>query len=307
MSLLNEDTHICIVGCGLIGGSFALALRRAGFKGYLTAFDAEPQVRLAIERGVVDSREVSFDEDRNCDADLIFLSAPIGGIIDFLRRRSDRIKAGSIVTDAGSTKAEICRVARESLPAGVHFIGGHPMAGSEHSGVEYARADLFDRATWAIIAPDPSPKLNSLVELVETLGARSLLMSPDEHDRAVGLVSHLPQILASTLATLLVEPTPGTSPEATSSDIDLARKMAAGGWRDMTRLAGSSFAIWRDILMTNHQNLNESLGLLLIHLQHLQDALERKDYAAVRDLFDEANRSVTLLRDVYYRRFDKVQ
>ena len=306
MSLLADNSHICIVGCGLIGGSFALALRRAGFKGRLTAFDAEPQTRLAVERGVVDAREDCFDEGRVCGADLIFLAAPIGGIIDFLRRRASLIRPGAIVTDAGSTKSEICRVAIDALPVGVDFIGGHPMAGSEHSGVEYARADLFDRATWAIIASDSTLRLASLVELVETIGARPLQMSSDEHDRAVGLVSHLPQILASTLASLLIDPFPSPGSDATSSDIDLARKMAAGGWRDMTRLAGSSFAIWRDILITNHQNLNESLCRLLIQLQQLQEALERKDYLAIRDLFENANRSVNLLRDVHYRRFDKL-
>lgn len=306
MSLLADNSQICIVGCGLIGGSFALALRRAGFKGRLTAFDAEPQTRLAVERGVVDAREDCFDEDRVCAADLIFLAAPIGGIIDFLRLRASLIRPGAIVTDAGSTKSEICRVAIDALPVGVDFIGGHPMAGSEHSGVEYARADLFDRATWAIIASDSAPRLASLIELVETIGARPLQMSSDEHDRAVGLVSHLPQILASTLATLLIEPSPSPGSDATSSEIDLARKMAAGGWRDMTRLAGSSFAIWRDILITNHQNLNESLCRLLIQLQQLHEALERKDYLAIRDLFENANRSVNLLRDVHYRRFDKM-
>src|SRR5436190_13288931 len=144
--------HVTIVGCGLLGGSFALALRRAGFTGRLTACGGKRSLQVAVERGVVDELEKSLDSGEICAADLIYLAAPIGSIIDFLKTRGQQIKPGAIVTDAGSTKVEICRAARASLPSGVHFIGGHPMAGSEQTGVEYARADLFDRATYAIVA-----------------------------------------------------------------------------------------------------------------------------------------------------------
>src|SRR5574341_2308970 len=113
--------HICIIGCGLIGGSFALALRRAGFTGRITACGGKRSPKLAVERGVADAVEESFDRGEICEADLVYLSAPIGGIIDFLHTRAKQIKPGAIVTDAGSTKVEICRVARASLPAGVTF------------------------------------------------------------------------------------------------------------------------------------------------------------------------------------------
>ena len=140
-----DFNHITIVGCGLIGGSFALALRRAGFSGQITACGGKRGPQLAVERGIADGIEESFERGDACKADLVYLAAPIGGIIDFLRTRGKQIKAGAIVTDAGSTKAEINRVARASLPHEVNFIGGHPMAGSEQSGIEYARADLFDK------------------------------------------------------------------------------------------------------------------------------------------------------------------
>ncbi|MFM8395904.1 MAG: prephenate dehydrogenase [Acidobacteriota bacterium] len=313
MTLLNPDSHICIVGCGLIGGSFALALRRAGFKGRLTAWDNETTIRFALERGVIDAPEDSFTEGVSSTANLVFLATPIGGIIDFMRRHRQLLRPGTLVTDAGSTKVEICRLARQSLPlesTGIEFIGGHPMAGSEHSGIEYARADLFDRATWALVdEPDCSPgRLAQLTALIEVIGARPLSIGAAEHDRAVALVSHLPQLLASTLATLLLAPSPDQQdPEgAESRQLDLSRRMAASGWRDMTRLAGSSFNVWRDIIMTNQPEVLRILTQYLAELQQLTEALERKDYQAVRDLFNEANRSVVQLRETHYRTFDKV-
>ena len=317
MTLLDPDSHICIVGCGLIGGSFALALRRAGYKGRLTAWDEPSIVRLAVERGVVDAREDCFDSDHPTRARLVFLAAPIGGIIDFLRRRARLIQPGTIVTDAGSTKAEICRVAQASMPPGIGFIGGHPMAGSEHSGVEYSRADLFDRATWALVSdPAQDPReLAQLWTLVETIGARPVLVSPDEHDRAVAVISHLPQLISCALASLLVPPPPTDSPSGAvdvdgipreNLPFDLARMMAAGGWRDMTRLAASSFSIWRDIIITNQPYLTLSLDHFIAQLQLLADGLERRDFQQVRTLFEEANQSVTQLRETRYRHFDKI-
>jgi prephenate dehydrogenase len=123
-------SHIAIVGCGLIGGSLALALRRAGYSGRITAAGGTRGPQAALERGMIDGLEESFVRGERCTADLIYLAAPIGAIIDFLRTRGDLIAPGALVTDAGSTKVEICRIAKESLPAGVSFIGGHPMAGS---------------------------------------------------------------------------------------------------------------------------------------------------------------------------------
>lgn len=322
MTLLDPDSHVCIVGCGLIGGSFALALRRAGFKGRLTAWDDPLIVKLAIERGVVESREDCFDSGSETTAQMVFLAAPIGGIVDFLRCRSRMLPSGTIVTDAGSTKAEICRVAKSCLPDSVCFIGGHPMAGSEHRGVEYSRADLFDRATWALVR-DSSCQLEAdqvVQKIIELIGARPVWIEPDDHDRAVALVSHLPQIISTTLATLLANPQPKhseTHPEAAHSEsdpsesaeersVDLARMMAAGGWRDMTRLAASSFSVWRDIIITNQPYLTHTLDQFISSLQLLSEALEKRDFQTVRTLFEEANHSVTQLRETRYRSFDKV-
>jgi len=295
--------HIAIVGCGLIGGSFALALRRAGYAGGITACGGSRGPRLAVERGLVDGIEESFECGAVCEADLIYLAAPIGGIIDFLRTRGRQAKAGALVTDAGSTKAEICRIARESLPEGATFIGGHPMAGSEQTGVEYARADLFDRATYALMigqGTDPS-QLDRLRSLVEVIGARVLLTEPEEHDEAVALISHLPQLVASALASLL-------DPEQASRVTDqlLARRLAAAGWRDMTRLANSSWSVWRDICLTNQPNIAPALGELIAVLQALKEALDGRDFNQVRELFAAANRAVAEQRALHYRHFNKL-
>ena len=294
---------VCVVGCGLIGGSFALALRRAGFTGRITACGGSRSPRLAVERGFVDAVEESFERGEVCEADLIYLASPIGGIIDFLRTRLKQIRPGAIVTDAGSSKTEICRVARESLPKGVTFIGGHPMAGGENTGVHYARADLFDRATYALMIGQGTDEVqfNRFNSLVETIGARVLLARPEDHDAAVALISHLPQLVASALASLL-----GPGCDAEVADRELARALAATGWRDMTRLAGSAWSVWRDICLTNQPNISNALGSLIAELQSLKDALDARDFNRARDLFAEANRLVAEQRTLHYSQFEKL-
>jgi prephenate dehydrogenase len=296
-------THVCIVGCGLIGGSFALALRRAGFTGRITACGGARAPQLAVERGVVDALEESFARGEVCTADLIYLAAPIGAIIDFLRTKANLIKPGALVTDAGSTKSEICRVARAALPDGVHFLGGHPMAGSENSGVEYARADLFDRATYALTTEQDidAALLDQFKAIIEALGARVLLTEPEAHDAAVALISHLPQLTASALASLL-----GAERDGEVARRELAQRLAATGWRDTTRLAGSSWTVWRDICLTNQPNLARAVGALIAELQSLKDALDARDFNRVRELFAAANASLNEQRAVHYQRFEKL-
>ena len=293
--------YVCIVGCGLIGGSFALALRRAGYQGRITACGGARSPRVAVERGVADAVEESFDRGEACAADLVYLAAPIGGILDFLRTKGALLKPGAVVTDAGSTKAEICRIARESLPAGVHFIGGHPMAGSENTGVEYARADLFDRATYALMDEGGGEAFARFRELVESIGARVLVTDPASHDAAVALISHLPQLTATALGSLL-----GADHDGRVARRDLAQRLAATGWRDTTRLAGSSWSVWRDICMTNQPNLTRALDALLAELHALRDALDARDFNRIRELFEAANDSVAEHRAVHYSRFEQM-
>lgn len=294
--------QITIVGCGLIGGSFGLAMRRAGFAGRITAFGGA-RANVAVERGVADALEEGFGQGKICPADLVYLAAPIGGIIDFLRTHAASIKPGAIVTDAGSTKVEIVKAAGESLPRMVHFVGGHPMAGSENTGVEYARADLFEGAAYVLVregAGDDGP-FERMKSIAEAIGARPLITDAVSHDLAVALISHLPQLLSSALASLL-------GPDGPSDRFDrpLARRLAATGWRDMTRLGGSSWEVWRDILMTNREDIVRALDLMSGELLAVRDALEAGDFNLLRDLFEKANQSVRDLREIHYSRFERM-
>ena len=290
--------HVAIYGCGLIGGSFALALRRAGFTGRITAAGGVKGPREALERGIIDAIEESFLTESPCEADFVYLSSPIGAIIDFLHTRSSRLQPGTVLTDAGSTKSEICEIASKALPDSIHFVGGHPMAGSEHTGLEYSSADLFDRAIYALAVDQntDASALDKLEEVVTTIGARAVKVSPETHDAAVALISHLPQLTASTLASML-DCRGGES---------LAGKLAASGWRDTTRLGASSWNVWRDIVVTNRDNISVVLGRLISELQETRDALDSGDLNSVRDLFLRANQAIEEHRRVRYQTFEKV-
>lgn len=300
---MQNFSQVTIVGCGLIGGSFALALRRAGFVGRITACGGTRAPYLALERGIVDGLEESFAQARTCDADLIYLAAPIGAIIDFLRSRGGQIKPGAMVTDAGSTKVEVCRVAGRSLPREVCFVGGHPMAGSEHSGIEYARADLFDRAIYALAKePSTDPKaFERMQTIVSAIGARPVPVDPAEHDRATALISHLPQLLSTSLAALL-----GPESENRIAPRALAQELAATGWSDTTRLAMSPWSVWRDIILTNQPNISSALSDLIAELQTLEEALNSRDFNFVRELFQAANVSIEEQRSRRYQAFEKL-
>src|ERR1700704_2226291 len=160
--------HIAIVGVGLIGGSFALAARRARVCERITGWDRKEVLDRALARGVIDGVENAFESGEVSDADLVYLAAPVGAILSFLRTRSTSVKPGAIVTDAGSTKREICRVAHQALPPEIRFIGGHPMAGSERAGVEFADANLFQGAAYALVAGDGA-HTNALRAITETV------------------------------------------------------------------------------------------------------------------------------------------
>jgi prephenate dehydrogenase len=277
--------RIAIIGAGLIGGSFALAARRAGLGETITAWDSPGALDAALSRGVIDAVEDSFHGWRFSEADLVYLSCPVKGIVEFLETMGKFIAPGSIVTDAGSTKREICSAAARWLPPGVDFIGGHPMAGSHLQGLDYASADLFQGAPYAIVAGPATSRaaLSSVVEVVKAIGATPIRISASEHDRAVAAVSHVPQLLSTALALTVLK-----SPLDES-----ALELASSGFADMVRLAASRWSMWGDIFRTTHDNIAPVLAELARQIESFGIDLAAGRLGEVEQSFGKASESAT--------------
>ncbi len=272
---------IAIVGVGLIGGSFGLAMRRAGFPGEIVGVSSERTLRAAIERGAID-RAAALDEAVS-GADLVYLSQPVSKIIEVLPEVRRLARPQALVTDAGSTKGTIVDRAAGLFEAGPYFVGGHPMAGKEGRGVERADAELFKGAAYVLTPcgaelPD-APAVREFQRWLEALGARVAVLSAETHDRAVAWSSHLPQLVSTALA--------GAVAEGLDED-DESLAAAGPALRDMTRLAESPYAIWKDILADNHSNVEQALGSYIEHLERLRRQLRspelRRSFEAARKL-----------------------
>ncbi len=275
--------HIAIIGVGLVGGSFALAVRRAGFSGRITGWDTKAVLDEARARGVIDDVEDSFESFGGCQADLLYLSAPVGAIVSFLRKHGNSLKTGAIITDAGSTKREICRVARETLPVSVSFVGGHPMAGSHRAGVEHADAALFQDAPYALVVDKAgvtqSAALRVVEDIVRGIGARPVMLTAAEHDRTVARVSHAPQLLATALACAVAR---------SRNDADLG--LAGPGFAEMIRLAASPWSMWEHICRTNADEITHALDEVISELEGARASIASGDFDGLGAAFDEGNK-----------------
>jgi prephenate dehydrogenase len=271
--------HILIVGVGLIGGSFGLAARRAGLGERITGWGGKGSLDAALSLGIIDEAEKSFDTGSTCQADFIYLAAPVNAIIDFIINRGRLVKPGAIVTDAGSTKRDICRAARESLRT-ARFVGGHPMAGSHLTGVSHARADLFTDAPYAIVTGEGTGDEAGQVvtEIVKAIGAKPVFMTAEAHDREVARVSHTPQFLSIALATAC----------ARYGD-EAGMRLAGKGLGEMTRLAASRWSVWKDICETNRDEIVAALGEIAFEIESLREALYDGRFSIVAGAFEEAN------------------
>jgi prephenate dehydrogenase len=244
---------VAIVGVGLIGGSFALALRASGFAGRIIGVSSPDAIRAALDRGIVDEAlPLAQSASR---ADLIYLARPIEGILAALDDLDPHVQPGTLITDAGSTKSAICTRASQKIHRG-KFIGGHPMAGKEARGAAEADADLFRGRPYILTSPSPE-----LEPLIANLGARIVIMPADQHDRLVALTSHLPQLISTALAATIA-----TQPNAA--------RVAGPAAMDLTRLALSPYDIWRDIFSTNSANIDEALGIFIQKLESLRAELK---------------------------------
>jgi prephenate dehydrogenase len=267
--------RVSIIGVGLIGGSWGLALRNRGFRGVRIGSDRPEILKRALDVGAVDEAREDV-ADAVSDADLVILATSVGGILDLLSRLGRAVSPRALVTDVGSTKRLICQRARDVFGREPMFLGGHPLAGKERSGIENAEGSLFENASYALtpLSPDhlSDERVQAFVDLVKSVGAHPFVTDPTAHDRAVAYLSHLPQLLSSGLASLIAEQ---------SGEEFFPLELAASGFRDVTRLAESPYSLWRDICLTNIENIQTALESLIQKLEsmkvHLSDReLERE-------------------------------
>ncbi len=272
-----------VVGVGLIGGSLSLGLKEAGAVGRVVGVGRGlANLETARARGIVD--DFTHDPvEAARGADLVFLATPVLSIVPLVEkiRRAGVLKEGAILTDGGSVKGALVEPIEKLLPPLAHFVGSHPVAGSEKTGAAAARTDLF-RGRKCVLTPtgrtDPTA-LSRVERMWRTVGMEVVVMDPVSHDRALAVISHLPHLAAYAL----VEAAAGFR-DTDPRPLDLA----AGGFRDITRIASSSPEVWREICLTNREAILESITLYENSLARLKGLVEAGDGAGLRESFAEA-------------------
>lgn len=271
--------RVAFIGIGLIGSSMALSMRRYGLAGSTVACARRAKTRkTALKLGIVD--EVVADPVKAVlEADLVVIATPLSAYQALAEKIAPHLKPGAIITDVGSVKCEAIRAIAPHVPKGVHFVPGHPVAGTEHSGPEAGFASLFD-GRWCILTPLPkTPKrvVSKLSSLWRKIGAKVEVMEPEHHDMVLAITSHLPHLIAYTIV--------GT---ATDLGDDLKKevvKYSASGFRDFTRIAASDPIMWRDIFLSNRDAVLDILQRFTEDLTALQRAIRKGDSKALEDLF----------------------
>ena len=286
--------RVTIVGTGLIGGSFALALRKYTTDTEIRGWDRAKEAGEAKRSGAVDEAFCDGLEDALRNADLVYIALPIGVTLDLLPEVARLAPEHALVTDACSTKQRIMEAATELFARGEgpRFLGGHPMAGRELSGIAHADADLFRGHAYALIdeareeesETRRDPRIGAFVKILEKMGARPVWLGARQHDYAVGLASHLPQLTAVALGAFLYD---------RLDENGLPVRLAGPGLRDTLRLAGSSYQTWRDIVLTNREVLSAALDLLAQRIEDLRERLASRELEAD---FEAANELYKLLR-----------
>jgi len=286
--------RVAIVGTGLIGGSFALALRKHFPDSVVVGWDKAQVLRHALERGAIHEGIADLSL-AVAGADLIYVALPVGHTIELLPEIARLAPPNALVTDACSTKRSVCTVAAESFhEGGAHFLGGHPMAGKEISGIAAADANLFRGSKYALMrvsakekaASEREPRVAGFVAVIEKLGAEPVWLDAEAHDRAAAVVSHLPQLLSVALAGVVRSQTDETGLPVT---------LAGRGLRDALRLAGSPYSVWRDIILTNSDNLERVLDQMIQALEQVRSDLRTR---ALEEEFSAAGELYKILRDM---------
>ncbi len=256
---------VAILGTGLMGASLGMALRERALVEKVSGYDRDPAAaRVAFERGAIDE----YHPDPGAavrGADLIVLAMPVRCCPDILRETAHSFSPGAIITDLGSTKSCLLNDCSALIPETVTYIGGHPMTGSEESGAAASDPAIWENAIYVLTPTEqvPDTKTEQLKALVEAIGAQPLIMNPADHDNIVALVSHLPHIVAVALV----------NTAACGANDELVRNLAAGGFRDTTRIAMGSPEMWNDICATNHDAINSFIDKYIVELKTIRDLI----------------------------------
>jgi prephenate dehydrogenase len=278
---------IAIAGVGLIGGSLGMAAKQNSLARRVIGIGRNEQKLMRAKiLGAIDDYSLDFENGAS-EADLVVICTPVRTVVPTLRRMAAGLKDGAVVTDVGSTKQEIVEHATALMPPGRSFLGGHPMAGSEESGVESAFPDMFLGAAYVLTPTDETDldALRRMTEFAERIGARVEVMSPEEHDLAVATISHLPHAISAALL------------RAASGSGGRALRLAAGSFRDLTRISDSPPEIWRDIFLTNSEPIREAIEEIEKSLEPIKSALGARDGDAIQRFFEDARE----IRQAYLR------
>jgi prephenate dehydrogenase len=282
--------QLTIIGNGLIGGSLGLALKKRRFPGRIVGCDRAPVLERARERGAI-SEGHTHPSDAVRGSQVVVLATPVSGIIGLIEQVGPVLPEKTLLTDVGSTKDEVLRRATAVFGRNTRhrFLAGHPMAGKEQSGVEFADADLFQGAAWFVTPASGQNVYEGLsgeyLEWVEKIGGRVASLEAGQHDELCAWISHLPQMISTALAAALVEEFGAETP-----------LLEAGGraLREMTRISASPYSMWRDIALTNKKNIRQSLLKLEQRLAHIRENLDTRELAME---FEQAHH---LKKDVHY-------
>jgi cyclohexadieny/prephenate dehydrogenase len=289
MRVAPQFDRMALIGFGLIGGSIARAAREQGLAGEIVVTARSAGTRARVSELGIAERVVETNAEAVKDADLVILCIPVGACGAVAHEIAGHLKAGAIVSDVGSVKGAVVRDMAPYLPASVHFVPAHPVAGTEHSGPDSGFAELFiDR--WCILTPPEGTESRAVEKLRAfwaALGARVEIMTPDHHDLVLAITSHLPHLIAYTIV--------GTADELAQVTSSEVIKFSAGGFRDFTRIAASDPTMWRDVFLANKDAVLEMLGTFNEDLSRLTRAIRRGDGEA---LFEHFTRTRAIRRGI---------
>ena len=275
--------QITIIGTGLIGGSLALALRQHGFSGTIVGCDKPSVLETAMQRKAIDRAEADL-QTAVVGSDVVVFATPVGTILSQFEAIAPTLPPTTLVTDTGSTKQKFVERARMifGAEAGARVLPGHPMAGKEFAGIDHADANLFQGAVWLITPIEAdrqyTPRQEEFTALVTSIGARVVTLDPERHDLLCAWISHLPQMISTALTSVLHEEL---------GDDEIVMQIGGRALREMTRIAHSPYSMWRDIALTNSENIEDVMLRFEQQMTHLRENLRGP---GLRELFERAHR-----------------